>query len=460
MKKSVKIFVTSLAGAATLALAFGTALACSVHSLRQKTGTAPSPSAREIEKLEIRLNEKYPERLLHATSLPYEIPFEQPEVNCESAVVIDTVTGNILFEKNPNKPIPPASMTKLVEMFVVFEECRNSNITLDDIVPLPPESWSVNLPSDASRMFLGKNQKVTLRELLLGLSIASGNDASIAVAKYISGDMDSFVARMNSVVKNLGLKKTHFVESSGYSENNITTAREFAAFSRVYINRFPFSLKDFHSKRELRYPQKKNLLPDARLEDNPEIVQKNTNKLLGKLEGCDGLKTGFIYESGYNLALTATRDSRRFLSVTMGGPGNNTAEGNKYRVIDGTALMEYCFANFDDYIVPESERHAYKIGVAGAAESECILVPAFDEKLTVPKSMKNKINAKAHIPSFILGKRNMGHQIGFLEYEADGITLRKVPLVCLTDIQEGSVLEKLWGKLVYKVALKLEEKNK
>ena len=187
MKKSVKIFVTSLAGAATLALAFGTALACSVHSLRQKTGTAPSPSASEIEKLETRLNEKYPERLLHATSLPYEIPFEQPEVNCESAVVIDTVTGNILFEKNPNKPIPPASMTKLVEMFVVFEECRNSKITLDDIVPLPPESWSVNLPSDASRMFLGKNQKVTLRELLLGLSIASGNDASIAVAKYISG---------------------------------------------------------------------------------------------------------------------------------------------------------------------------------------------------------------------------------------------------------------------------------
>lgn len=460
MKKSVKIFVTSLAGAATLALAFGTALACSVHSLKQKANLAPAPSAGEMEKLETRLNEIYPERLQHATPLPYAINFDQPKVNCESAVVIDTVTGNILFEKNPNEQIPPASMTKLVEMFVVFEECRNSKITLDDIVPLPPESWSVNLPSDASRMFLGKNQKVTLRELLLGLSIASGNDASIAVAKYISGDMDSFVSKMNSVIKNLGLEKTHFVESSGYSENNITTAREFASFSRVYINRFPFSLKDFHSKSELRYPQKKNLLPNASLEDNPEIVQKNTNKLLGKLEGCDGLKTGFIYESGYNLALTATRDSRRFLSITMGGPGKNTAEGNKYRVLDGTALMEYCFANFDDYIVPESERHAYTIGVAGAAESQCILVPAFDENLTVPKSMKNKIVARAHIPSFILGKRDMGHQVGFLEYEADGTVLRKVPLVCLADIPEGNSLEKLWGKLVYKVALKLEEKNK
>ena len=457
MKKSVKIFVTSLAGAATLALAFGTALACSVHSLKQKANLAPAPSAGEMEKLETRLNEIYPERLQHATPLPYAINFDQPKVNCESAVVIDTVTGNILFEKNPNEQIPPASMTKLVEMFVVFEECRNSKITLDDIVPLPPESWSVNLPSDASRMFLGKNQKVTLRELLLGLSIASGNDASIAVAKYISGDMDSFVSKMNSVIKNLGLEKTHFVESSGYSENNITTAREFASFSRVYINRFPSSLKDFHSKSELRYPQKKNLLPNASLEDNPEIVQKNTNKLLGKLEGCDGLKTGFIYESGYNLALTATRDSRRFLSITMGGPGKNTAEGNKYRVLDGTALMEYCFANFDDYIVPESERHAYTIGVAGAAESQCILVPAFDENLTVPKSMKNKIVARAHIPSFILGKRDMGHQVGFLEYESDGTVLRKVPLVCLADIPEGNSLEKLWGKLVYKVALSFEK---
>ena len=133
---------------------------------------------------------------------------------------------------------------------------------------------------------------VTLRELLLGLAIASGNDASIAVAKYVCGNMDSFVERMNQTVKKMGLVKTEFVESSGYSEKNITTAKEFAAFCRKYIERFPFAITEFHSQKVLRYPLAKNLPRESAQKngDSQAVIQYNTNKLLGSLDGC-----GFLH---------------------------------------------------------------------------------------------------------------------------------------------------------------------
>lgn len=386
-----------------------------------------------------KLDTLFPERLQIVKELPYKtVPAEIP-VHAQSAILIDAQTGNILYKKNADELIPPASMTKLVEMYVVLDATEKGKISLDDKVPLPPQSWAINLPRDASIMFLAQGQQVTLRELLLGLSIASGNDASIAVANYVAGNMEDFVMQMNSTVNELGLKNTKFVESSGYSEKNITTAKEFAAFCKVYIERFPFAINDFHSQKVLRYPLEHNLPQSQRAQgDGQAVVQYNTNKLLGKLEGCDGLKTGFIYESGYNIALTAKRGKRRFISVTMRGPGTCSAEGNKYRNEDGTALMEFAFRKFAPYT--DSEERKYSVPVLGSKVNSVNLVPAEDASFSVPfitgtdaEDCAKKVRTEINIPSYIYGQVQQGAPYGQIVYKIDDTLLKSVPLVADRD---------------------------
>ncbi len=403
--------------------------------------------------LEKTLDEKYPSRKQITGNLPYNVVPAELNINAESAILIDTATGSILFEKNADEEIPPASMTKLVEMYVVYEAVENGEVTLDDIVPLPKECWGINMPHDASLMFLAEGQIVTLRELLLGLAIASGNDASIAVANYVAGNMESFVARMNSVVEGLGLTHTHFVESSGYSELNHTTAREFVTFCRVYLNRFPETIKLYHSQKVLRYPLEKNLPSYQKSRaDSQTIIQYNTNKLLGHLEGCDGLKTGFIYESGYNLALTAERNGVRFLSITMKGPGRGSKEGNIYRTQDGTTLMEYAFSSFADYRT-EKGSHEFTVPVPGGSQKYVRLIPAEDETLTVPYISGNSpqqsaeaVQVTVKLPQSIYAQTECGTQYGQIIYSIGSNILRTIPLAADREIKKASLLERLFGK--------------
>src|SRR5574344_2202518 len=403
------------------------------------------------------LNDNFPQRKALLSALPYPTVPVQLEVNAESAILIDTATGNILYEKNADEEIPPASMTKLVEMYVVFNAVKKGEVSLDDVVPLPPQCWATHMPHDASLMFLAEGQQVTLRELLLGLAIASGNDASVAVAYYICGGMEPFVKRMNDAVQALGLTHTHFVESSGYSEKNVTTAREFASFARVYINTYPEAIEQFHSQEVLRYPLQHNL-PDYLQSkgDSEAIVQYNTNKLLGVLPGCDGLKTGFINESGYNLALTAKRYGTRFLSVTMRCPGKGTAQGNRYRTQDGTTLMEFAFGGFADYHAPVGDKaHVFTVPVAGAHDKTIQLVPAFDETLTVPfitsdspGGAASSVVVSASIPSCIYKQAECGKQYGTLTYKIGNTVLRTIPLVADRTDRHGSPYRIFMGKCI------------
>lgn len=463
MNKKRSLIFSPLTGIATLcALIF---YACTVIFFLADVNAVINPkrpedlSTEQKNHLDKILEEKFAEEKGILKNLPYQTVAADLFINAESAILIDTETGNILFEKNADEPIPPASMTKLVEMYVVFEAVEEGSVTLDDIVPLPPQSWAINLPRDASIMFLAQGQTVTLRELLLGLAIASGNDASIAVANYVAGSMDEFVERMNRVVEGMGLEQTHFVESSGYSELNVTTAREFAAFSRMYIKSFPEAITDYHSKEVLRYPLEHNLPKSQQYQgDSQAVIQYNTNKLLGVLKGCDGLKTGFIYESGYNLALTAKRDSRRFLSVTMRGPGIGSVQGNRYRTQDGTTLMEYAFSSFADYLVSEEEKksHSVTVGVTGTFKKAVTLIPAYDEAFTVPfiagsspEEAASMVKTELHVPKALYLGATCGSTYGTITYTLNGVTLQTVPLVADRTVVQTSLLKKAWGKAQY-----------
>ncbi|MBQ9909169.1 MAG: D-alanyl-D-alanine carboxypeptidase, partial [Treponema sp.] len=201
----------------------------------KKTENSRPLSAEQESELSALLNSLYPEeRVSILKELPYSIGKAKLDVWAGSAILIDASNGCVLFEKNADAIIPPASIAKLFVMYIVFKDVSEGKISLDDIVTLPERSWAINMPKDASLMFLGQGQIVTLRELLKGLAVASGNDAALAVADYISGSTKAFVERMNEECAALGLTHTHFVEPSGYDEHNLTTARELAAFCCEY----------------------------------------------------------------------------------------------------------------------------------------------------------------------------------------------------------------------------------
>ncbi|MBR5867735.1 MAG: D-alanyl-D-alanine carboxypeptidase [Spirochaetaceae bacterium] len=447
MKKQTKIILYSSVSFLILL----TGIFCIyVHGLKNpETIVLSETQKQDFSKL---CNELYPQALIKP--LPYPVTPAQLEVNSGSAILIDSKTGCILYEKNADKIIPPASMTKLVVMYVVFQEIATGRISLDDIVPLPPEAWAINAPPQSSLMFLGEGQTVTLKELLLGLAIASGNDAAIAVAHYVSGSVDKFIQRMNYEMQKLGLKHTRFVEPSGYSENNLTTPREFAAFARKYIETYPESLELFHSQKSISYPQEHNLAEWHRGQGTEQpIFQSNTNKLLGLLPGCDGLKTGFIFESGYNLSLTAKRNGTRFISVTMEGPGRGTVEGNKYRIIDGTTLMEWAFDCFATR--PEEQIDMFQIPVLEGKENSLLIAPAYTEALTVPAIIRGKTpqeNAQEvictiQIPEYFVGPISAGKQIGTVTYSLQGINLMQIPLVAVNSVDQGNFAKRMIDKL-------------
>lgn len=421
------------------------------------------------------LDETYKNRTQILTNLPYKTKPVNLTVFAESAICVNVDNGNIVYEKNADEIIPPASMTKLFAMYVVFSEIEKGKIHLNDVVPLVPECWARNMPPHSSLMFLGKNQIVTVKELLTGLAVCSGNDASYALAYYVSGGMESFINEMNNVALSFGLKNTHFVESSGYSEKNTTTAREMATFAREYLYKFPNAI-EYHSTLSFSYPKEENLAPEDREKERyqdfssgiPEhitmrITQNNTNPLLGKLEGCDGLKTGYIDESGYNLSLTCRRGEERFLSVTMKGPGQNTSEGQNGRVHDGKEIMEWAFSTFSEYKNPLLLR-PYSIPVFACEYPRVNLVPAWkSECLLVPKTIaKNPSNALEEVsvnldfPDFIKGEVKKGEVFGNIEYSLNGILLEKIPLVAERDLQKSNFWIKaadLIPEMIYRIKI-------
>ncbi len=423
----------------------------------KKTQDAAALTAEESFELTQFLLSEYSSEYQILKKLPYNIGDPSLDVWAKSAILVDVSNGSILYQKNADEIIPPASMTKLFAMYVVEEEIASGRFSYDQVIPLPPESWACNMPPHSSLMFLGKGQRVTMEELLLGLSICSGNDAAYALAYTVSGTMEAFVERMNLVASDLGLTNTHFVESSGYSELNQTTAREMAEFATIYLRRHPDSLRRFHSVLSFTYPKTKNLAPGDRLlaqdftQGLPEkitmpITQENTNPLLGKLEGCDGLKTGYIDESGYNLSLTAVRGETRFLSVTMGGPGNNAREGQAGRVHDGTELMEWAFSKFADSPL-DLKVHPYLVRSFNSSQKMLRLVPAFTEHtITVPyvtgSTMSENLEAlsvEVQLPSYCWGSVEQGQQCGKITISINDYLLQKIPLVADRNLKKGNI---------------------
>jgi D-alanyl-D-alanine carboxypeptidase (penicillin-binding protein 5/6) len=368
---------------------------------------------------------------------------ETVSIQSQAAVLMDAETGALLFTKNKDLSIPPASLTKLMTIHIALSDVANGAARLDDVMSPPKESWAVNQPPRSSLMFLADGQSVTLKELLLGLAISSGNDAAVAVALRFAPSVDEFAERMSREAEALGLSHTVFVEPSGISEYNMTTAYDYAIFCRFYIKTHPETLKMFHSVGEFAYPKPENVPAVYRAKVKP-IAQKNRNPLLGFL-GVDGLKTGYIDESGYNIALTAKQGETRLIAVILGAPAS--AGGDRVRDADGRNLLEWGFSHYKTLHPVVEELPPIRVWKSKQRYASL----AIEESLpfTVRIERGNELRFKTELQDVIVAPCTKGDRVGELVlYDSIG-ELRRIPLFVAEDIERGG----FWTRILDTIRL-------
>jgi D-alanyl-D-alanine carboxypeptidase (penicillin-binding protein 5/6) len=393
--------------------------------------------------------------LIAAGPAPAEETFQKtappPSIEARSAALIDQATGTLLFGKNPDLVIPPASLTKLVSLHVVYEALDSGTLSREEIIDIDKRDCSPYIPYGSSLMYLRPGMKVSVLDLMRGAAVVSGNDAAFALARRIAGSNEAFVSLMNSSVRSLGFRKMFFVEPSGLSEMNYVTAREFAQFCRLYIERHPESLAELHSLPYIEFPRPEH----ATAEYVPEgrIIQYNRNTLVRFYEGCDGLKTGFIIESGYNLAATARRGDTRFVLVTLGGSSNPTLKGGlDLRSSDAEDVFDWAF---DSYVSMHPETGPIESPRAWYGSLKRVpIVPASPLGVTLPKHLSDSLAVRVEIPRSVDAPITKGDKLGEVIYSADGVVLRRVDLIAERDVPRGGFFT-LIGDAIAKFFAKL-----
>jgi D-alanyl-D-alanine carboxypeptidase (penicillin-binding protein 5/6) len=365
-----------------------------------------------------------------------------PEIGSQAAVMIDAETGTVIYAKNAFDEIPPASLAKLMTMHLVLNEINEGRAALDDVVPIGKESWAQNQPPRSSLMFLAPGQTVTLREIMLGLAVPSGNDAAVAAALYLASSVDDFAKMMTREARRMGLLKTRFVEPSGISEDNMTTAADFTAFCMEYLRLHPYSLSEFHSVRDFAYPKSVNV-PEALRNDPRTIVQLNRNNLLGVFPGVDGLKTGYIDEAGYNIALTARRNDTRFIAVILGAPAG--PGGVRIRDRDGERLLSWAFENFKT-VRPEIPR-LENVKLWKGRDKQVSLRLAGSLAFTAPLDRAASLRYAARINEPLIAPLPASYPVGWFVLADDKGELRRVQLVTAREYQQGNIFKRIWHSI-------------
>jgi D-alanyl-D-alanine carboxypeptidase (penicillin-binding protein 5/6) len=375
----------------------------------------------------------------------------QPVISARAAVLLDAKTGAVLYEKNAALPHPPASLTKVMTIHILLEKIAAGELGLAQEIQPPEKSWAVNLPRDSSLMFLGPDQKLTVDDLLKGLAVSSGNDAAVAAAILSSGSVSAFADLMNAAARKENLDELFFVEPSGYDANNRITAMGFARFLRLYINRHPEALAKYHSLHEFTYPRHENLLPGN---GSSPITQTNRNSMLFSYTGVDGVKTGYLDESGYNIALSAYRNGRRLILVLLGEEGSSASAAIRNRNRDAAGLLDYGFDNFTNKEFTPPSPEPVRVWKGETEE----IIPAYSPKIwvTIPIGSENNLRGEISQTHYVTAPVEKGAALGSIKiflsdaviYEENIVSPQASPRGSWWDILVDSVIvffRKLFG---------------
>ncbi|MAT83573.1 MAG: serine-type D-Ala-D-Ala carboxypeptidase [Gammaproteobacteria bacterium] len=346
-----------------------------------------------------------------------------PDVAASSYLLIDADTEKVLVEHNIHEPLPPASLTKLMTSYIAAVELDAGRIKLTDQVPISVKAWRTG----GSKMFIREGTRVPLEDLLRGMIIQSGNDASVAVAEHVAGSEDAFANMMNQQAALLGMTNTHYVNATGLpAEEHYSTAWDLALLTKSMINRFPGHYA-MYSEPSFEYN---------------DIVQPNRNRLLLRDRTVDGVKTGHTEAAGYCLVASALRGNMRLISVVMG------TASDEARMRESQKLLSYGFRYFETQRLYEAGVPLKTAELWYGEADEIELGAAEDVYVTIPRGHYDDLEAELSIPRVIEAPLAAGDEVGELRLRLADETVHKVPLVALAAAPEGGMLSR-FGDAVY-----------
>lgn len=341
-----------------------------------------------------------------------------PDIKADSYLLVDFHSGVQLAEKNPDKRIEPASITKLMTAYVIYQELEKGSISLDDKVLISEKAWKM----EGSRMFVEAGKKVPLNRMIKGLIVQSGNDAAIALAEHISGNEASFVEKMNQIAKEMGLNSTNFANPTGWPDpNHYTTARDIVTLTRHVIREYPEEYK-LHSLKEYSYNG---------------IKQYNRNKLLWRDPTVDGVKTGHTESAGYCLVASAARNDMRLISVILG------AETEKARADYSQELLEFGFRLYETHKLYDK---GSVLADARVWKGNKSTVPAGimeDFYVTVEKGHYNQLKGLMELDGSLDAPIKRGDVVGTAIIKDGETIVNQVPLLALDAVDPGG----FWSKV-------------
>lgn len=363
-----------------------------------------------------------------AQAIRFDVP-SPPAVDAKAIAVVDMANGDVLFEQNADVVIPPASLTKIMTMLLALDDVEAGRVALTDRIAITHED--ATLPYRSSLMYLEEGMHVPFDDLLRGMAVVSGNDAALTVARVLSGSVSAFADRMNAKAAQLGMTSTRFVEPSGLSELNVSTARDLARLARAYMLRHPGALAAYHSRTSMEFPRA-DVMPDGAKPPAQKILLRNRNDLLFKYPGCDGLKTGYIDESGYNLIATAERAGSRFVVVTLGG-----SEGPPARDRAGASLLDWSFLVWRTVrpVVPDVPN----LRVWGGAVERIRPVPASDVAFTLPVALASGVTARVELDHEAQAPLDAGTRLGRIVYTSGDHVVRRIDLIAADSVPLGNI---------------------
>ncbi len=347
-----------------------------------------------------------------------------------SAILVDAHSGKILYEKDAHKILYPASMTKLMTLVLTMEALEAGKVRLDDVVTTSEHAASYR----GSHIFLAPEEKLTLKELLLGIALASGNDAAVAVAEYVSGSHEAFVELMNKKAAELGMKNTHFVNANGlHDPEHYTTAADFALLGR-YALRFP-ELLNICSVKHYR----------IRTETSRPFQYDNKNKLLWFYPGTDGFKTGWTEDAQYCFIGTCQKNNFRLVSVVMGVPVP------KGHFAETKILFNYGFSQFS---FKEFYQKNEVIGEVKVGKGKTDQVKVFPEEkvgITLPRGEDKGLSTEIELAPLVNAPLQKGEILGHISILKNGEILERTNLLTEEEVSKGSVwkmMKKVFCKVI------------
>ena len=344
------------------------------------------------------------------------------DVATDSAILLEAETGQVLFSKNADRELPPASITKIMPLLIAMEKLEEGSISLDDQVTISRYAESMG----GSQIFLAANTQVSMRKLLKAVTIASGNDASVAVGEYIAGTYSNFIAMMNDKAAELGMDSTNFSNSTGLPDpNHYSTARDISIMARE-LAKYPQVLEWASIWTEtIQLPNRKAMLV-------------NTNSLINKYPSMDGLKTGHTQEAGFCLASTAKKGDARLISVVL--QGNTLAEREEATI----RLLDYGFNAFSKRQIAAAGDQIQNITVAEAADKIAVGEVANDLYVMVQKGQEREISQEVEVNDSLKAPIEKGGVLGKLIVYSGEEEISSVDVVAAQEIKRANIIARLW----------------